>query len=123
MKKSFAILSIVALVVAAYSCKKTPVAPNKTATLNLPATPYQYFDSMMTMNGANVNSMATLGRVLFYDGHLSLNNTISCASCHKQALAFADNVPLSVGYEGRLTKRNAPGIFDLNRKQSFFWDG
>lgn len=33
---------------------------------------------------------ATLGRVLFYDKQLSLNNTISCGSCHHQDKAFAD---------------------------------
>ncbi len=33
---------------------------------------------------------ATLGRVLFYDKKLSLNNTVSCASCHHQEKAFAD---------------------------------
>ena len=100
MKKSFAIFSIVALVLVAYSCRKTVTAPGKTAYLDLPATPYNYFDSSLLMNGGNAIKMATLGRVLFYDGHLSLNNTISCASCHKQALGFADNAALSIGYEG-----------------------
>src|SRR5688572_26365716 len=40
--------------------------------------------------GANmiVDSKATLGRVLFYDKNLSIDNSISCASCHKQAFAF-----------------------------------
>ena len=30
------------------------------------------------------NAGATLGRVLFYDKNLSVNNTIACASCHLQ---------------------------------------
>lgn len=50
---------------------------------------------------------ATLGRVLFYDKALSINETISCASCHKQELAFADDVALSEGFDGELTKRNS----------------
>jgi hypothetical protein len=33
---------------------------------------------------------ATLGRVLFYDRRLSVDDTISCASCHQQAHAFSD---------------------------------
>lgn len=119
MKKSIAILSFVALVVVAYSCKKNGSTPAKTAYLDLPATPYPYFDSF----NVNMNRMATLGRVLFYDGHLSLNNTISCASCHKQALGFADNAALSAGFEGKLTKRNTPTIADVRMKQTFFWDG
>lgn len=43
---------------------------------------------------------ATLGRVLFYDQSLSINNTISCASCHKQNLGFVDDAKLSLGFEG-----------------------
>lgn len=38
---------------------------------------------------------ANMGRVLFYDTRLSSTNTISCASCHKQEFAFADNKALS----------------------------
>ena len=50
---------------------------------------------------------------MFYDKHLSVNNTISCASCHKQALAFADNVPFSRGYDNRLTERNSMPIQNI----------
>lgn len=56
---------------------------------------------------------AMLGRVLFYDNHLSLNNAVSCGSCHKQEFAFADNAALSRGFEGRLTGRNTPTIHNL----------
>ncbi|MDH5344527.1 MAG: di-heme enzyme, partial [Gammaproteobacteria bacterium] len=38
-----------------------------------------------------------LGRRLFYDTRLSVNGTMSCASCHVQALAFTDGRPRSVG--------------------------
>lgn len=50
---------------------------------------------------------ATLGRVLFYDKKLSINESISCASCHKQDLGFADDVAFSEGFEGELTTRNS----------------
>ncbi len=49
------------------------------------------------------NKQALLGRVLFYDSLLSLNNTISCASCHKQALGFTDSAQFSRGFEGGKT--------------------
>ncbi len=70
-----------------------------------------------------MNKVATLGRVLFYDTHLSINNAVACGSCHKQALAFADNVPFSTGFEGRLTKRNSIAITDVGQSSAFFWDG
>lgn len=53
------------------------------------------------------NAKAYLGRVLFYDKKLSKNNTVSCASCHHQESAFADNVSFSEGFAGEHTKRNA----------------
>ena len=46
---------------------------------------------------------ATVGRVLFYDKRLSANNTVSCASCHKQENAFADTGAFSDGIHGQKT--------------------
>ncbi len=128
MKKTIAILSIVLLIAAVHSCKKNPIVTGSAVSLDLPSQPYSYFDSMVFINTGNLNVMnlnhaATLGRVLFYDTHLSVNNAISCGSCHKQAIAFADNVPFSTGFQGILTKRNSIGITDLSRSEAFFWDG
>lgn len=41
---------------------------------------------------------ATLGRVLFHDRRLSINNTTSCASCHGRGLGFTDSARFSVGF-------------------------
>jgi len=68
------------------------------------------------------NHGATLGRVLFYDGRLSLNGTTSCASCHHQSKAFSDVTAQSVGFKGDLTKRNSMPIFNMQFLESFFWD-
>jgi len=74
-------------------------------------------------DGFNVtNEGATLGRVLFYDKNLSINNTISCASCHHQNKAFADSVQYSMGFNGGLTSRNSMAIFNMNYNRRFFWD-
>lgn len=73
-------------------------------------------------NPAVTNDGATLGRVLFYDKHLSLNNSVSCGSCHNQARAFADPLALSVGFEGRKTTRNSMAIINPGLNNSLFWD-
>ena len=52
------------------------------------------------INNAITNQGATLGRVLFYDTNLSTNNTVLCASCHKQEHAFGDTNGLSLGVNG-----------------------
>jgi cytochrome c peroxidase len=68
-----------------------------------------------------------LGRVLFYDSHLSVNASISCASCHKQTLAFSDNTAFSRGFENSLTGRNSQPIQNLGLNSmtslNLFWDG
>jgi cytochrome c peroxidase len=126
MKKIYALTAVVLLVAVAYSCKKNSgtSAPAQ-ITLNLPASPDLYYTSSGPTPQYNdsMNKVATLGRVLFYDAHLSINNTIACASCHKQALAFSDNTAFSVGYEGKVTRRNSLGINTLSRAGSLFWDG
>ncbi len=89
-----------------------------TQRLDLPSELYDYspeFDEDFFNNHleeGNIQSRrsshkATLGRVLFYDKALSINDLVSCASCHQQNLAFADDVALSEGFDGELTTRNS----------------
>ncbi len=66
---------------------------------------------------------ATLGRVLFYDKKLSVDNTISCASCHQQEFAFGDPAVASLGVDGT-TGRHAMRLVNsrFGTETSFFWD-
>ncbi|MBK9637984.1 MAG: cytochrome-c peroxidase [Bacteroidetes bacterium] len=54
-----------------------------------------------------------LGKELFYEKQLSKNNTLSCASCHKQEFAFSDNVALSLGDNNALGSSNAPSLTNI----------
>jgi cytochrome c peroxidase len=92
------------------SCESTELSGTGEIYLDLPATKYQYDIS----GSDSLNAKATLGRVLFYDRQMSINNTIACASCHKQEYGFADNQKSSRGFEGRLTSRNSMPIQNLN---------
>lgn len=67
------------------------------------------------------NEQATLGRVLFYDKNLSVNNTISCASCHQQAFAFGDPQVTSTGVNG-LTGRHSMRLVNtrFDDEENFF---
>ncbi len=67
---------------------------------------------------------ATLGRVLFYDKQLSINNTVSCASCHKQEIGFSDEKKLSEGFDGGHTGRHSMSLIQASYYPSgrFFWD-
>lgn len=66
---------------------------------------------------------AALGRLLFFEPMLSKDNTISCASCHKAEIAFADTSAVSVGVGGKKGIRNTPSAMNLRLQQAFFWDG
>ncbi len=64
-----------------------------------------------------------LGRKLFFDTRLSINDSQSCASCHDPAKGFVDGRSVSTGAEGHAGTRNAMALFNLAWKSSLFWDG
>ncbi len=64
-----------------------------------------------------------LGRRLFHEPRLSINNQQSCASCHQAEAAFTDGRRYSIGAEGQVGTRNAMPLVNLAWRNSFFWDG
>jgi cytochrome c peroxidase len=109
------------------------------AVLNLPSTAYNYSNPAIPQylntppiigqintpsNNPVTDNGATLGRVLFYDKNLSVNNTIACASCHKQTVAFSDVIAKSNGFNGGQTGRNSMGLTNARYYPNgrFFWD-
>ena len=128
----------------------TPVAPTTPASPTTPttvssiltidfATPLNYgaptlpayYDATVVpldntpANNAITDRIATLGRVLFYDKKLSFNDSIACASCHKQATGFDDNVRFSAGFAGStFTTAHAMRLGNVRyyRPGSMFWD-
>ena len=54
-----------------------------------------------------------LGRHLFYDTRLSSTGTFSCATCHQQARAFADDKPRGVGVTGQVHRRGAMSLTNV----------
>ena len=65
-----------------------------------------------------------LGRKLFYDPILSLDSTISCASCHLQFTAFTHvDHAVSHGIGGKIGTRNSPVLINLAWNANFHWDG
>jgi cytochrome c peroxidase len=64
---------------------------------------------------------AALGRWLFYDRRLSVNSSVACADCHRQAFAFADPRALSVGATGEPTTRNAMTLTNVAYNGRYTW--
>ncbi|MDH3899481.1 MAG: c-type cytochrome [Gammaproteobacteria bacterium] len=66
-----------------------------------------------------------LGKKLYFEKRLSINDTQSCASCHRLEDGFAgvDNLPVSPGAEGEPGTRNSPTVLNAGWQDSQFWDG
>ncbi|MBA4258665.1 MAG: cytochrome-c peroxidase [Chitinophaga sp.] len=120
--------------------------PIISAALNLPAVPFDYVNLNLpayffvnagggaptSVNGIDntpqsnpiTNNGATLGRVLFYDKNLSVNKTISCASCHNASFGFSDTAILSKGFAGGKTGRHSMSLINAKfyQRGRFFWD-
>ena len=62
-----------------------------------------------------------LGRHLFYDKRLSANGTQSCASCHKQAHAFAEEAAIATGSTGQKHHRNSMALVNVAYGSTFTW--
>ncbi len=82
-----------------------------------------YIQSDNTAVNSISNAGATLGRVLFYDTRLSFNDSVSCASCHQQELAFGDSAIVSVGANAD-TARHSMRLVNarFSDEARFFWD-
>lgn len=62
-----------------------------------------------------------LGRLLFYDTRLSVNNGQACASCHQQAKAFADGLKTAIGTTGDVHPRNSMSLTNVVYNSRFGW--
>jgi cytochrome c peroxidase len=125
-------IAIVALAIAAAAIvgwwasnnKPTPVRPATPigavvtipAPLGLPPVP------VPADNPPTAETIA-LGRRLYYDKHLSIDNSVSCATCHAPDAGFSDGKPVSQGVKAQKGGRNAPTVFNAAYFTLQFWDG
>ncbi|MEM7298379.1 MAG: cytochrome c peroxidase [Bacteroidota bacterium] len=114
-----------------YSCAKPLDPVTGTMIPFLPDTPYDYNDELpasMAFEGDipytsfKADEAVTLGRVLFYDTKISLNNKTACASCHIQQKGFADPAAFSEGFQFLQTPRNSMTIVNAAFTGPYFWD-
>lgn len=146
-KKTIIIAGLAIMVTAFQFCSKTEGVTS--ATTVTPVDPYAAIKSAFGTNidpnnlvnyanqgrpnyivkentGANpiTNAKATLGRVLFYDKNLSIDNSISCGSCHIQKFAFSDTAIASKGVAGGTTARHTMRLINARYavETKFFWD-
>ncbi len=90
------------------SCSKKEVQPNEIAGLT--DVPEWFPEIPFPDENQFTEAKWLLGKKLFFDKMLSVDNSISCASCHKPELAFSDNIDFSIGAGGLSGRRNAPAL-------------
>lgn len=82
--------------------------------------PYYY---SVVYKSLDSKALQDLGKVLFFDPILSVNNKRSCASCHNPGLAFADGLKTSLALnESEHINRNAPSLLNSIYTEKFFYD-
>lgn len=64
-----------------------------------------------------------LGRQLYFDPRVSLNATVSCATCHNPARGWTDAMAVSIGIAGQTGSRSAPSVVNVAYGKTMFWDG
>ena len=105
------------------SCKKEPNTKGiqllqQEIPAGFPSPVHQFADNPLSKEGFE------LGRKLFYDGRLSIDNQHPCSSCHQQIAGFGTfEHDLSHGVNNSHTLRNAPVLFNLAWSPVFHWDG
>jgi len=130
MKLSKVLLILLVAIMGFISCEKEPEIPMPIEEpILLDETPFEFdygnlpaptlpADNPLTIQGVH------LGKMLFYEPMLSLDNSQSCAGCHNQNNGFSDSTRLSIGVEGLSGKRQAMPIFNMAwHSNEFFWDG
>lgn len=118
-------LKILPLLFLLVSCSNDDYEPlvydNPELSINIPVSFPELNNSFYTNKPTKYG--VALGEKLFHEKRFSADNTISCASCHIQSSAFADNNVQAIGIEGRIGLRNTPPIQNLAFMRFYNWDG
>ena len=108
-----AIVVAALLAVGVYVAAPRPWTPQHVAWAPVPIPP----------DNPQSDAKVALGRQLFFDPRLSLDNTISCATCHRPEDAWANHQPVDTGIGGRQGTRNSGTVLDAAYMKFQFWDG
>ncbi len=119
----------IALLVALFGCAKSgdvvSTDTGEKAVEGLPTPPLGITSKLSELPEPPTPARVALGRHLFFDKRLSIDNTVSCATCHRPENAFSEPTPVSTGVKGQKGGRKSPSFVNLawTLYPHFFWDG
>ena len=90
-----------------------------------------YWNSLVPAGNEMTEARVALGKKLYFEKKLSLDGTVSCATCHDVTRGFGDALPTSEGVDKKTDKgvkkqfgtRNAPTTMNISLLHTMFWDG
>lgn len=92
-----------------------------------PVLPLGLADGQQSLVGVQENPLTRakieLGRQLYFETRLSVDNTVSCASCHHPDDGFGRHTRFGVGVKGQMGGRNSPVSYNRILSGAQFWDG
>lgn len=106
-----------------FSCYAKPLYAND---LNdALATFFEPLPQKVPTSDLDTQAQITLGKKLYFDTKLSVNNTQSCNTCHNLSHNYSgvDHLKTSIGATGKIGMRNAPTTWNAGLQIAQFWDG
>lgn len=85
--------------------------------------PQDLWNELVPTDNPMTTSKTALGEKLYFDKRLSIDKTVSCATCHDPATALADINSVGVGIENKKGARNSPSVLNAVFNELQFWDG
>ena len=113
----------VGFVVVAMSALFGSVAPLEVSAQSTPAAGGPLPPMPTPGDNPQIDAKIKLGRELYFDGRLSANNEISCATCHDPKTGWAGHDATDTGVGGRVGNRNSGTIVNSGYMKYQFWDG
>lgn len=109
------------------SLQKNPVSPDGVP----PGISPKYWKANIPEGNDPTPERIALGKKLYFEPKLSIDGTVSCATCHDITRGFGDALPVSEGVDKQTPKgkikqfgtRNAPTVMNITLLHSMFWDG
>lgn len=113
---------LLVLVLAAVGCTSKKATKEDMELLKQAQGQFQSLPETLIDKEKNADKIE-LGKKLYFEKKLSINDTISCNSCHNLKTFGVDNEKTSPGHDGTRGGRNSPTSLNAAMHFRQFWDG
>ncbi|MGH7779372.1 MAG: cytochrome-c peroxidase [Candidatus Binataceae bacterium] len=127
--RSFAVILVAAATLATATVGQATMPAPKPGALAKPKSidqagfPAKLYQWTVPADNPQSPAKVALGKTLFFDMRLSIDNTVACANCHDPDKGFTDQLKTAMGVHAKFGQRNAPTVLDSMFNIEQFWDG